>query len=53
MKNGYSDIYTISFSSVPALPPRISPWQARLSEEEKDSISERCRRRKLRLHYGL
>ena len=39
MKNGYSDIYTTSFSSVPALPPRISPWQARLSEEEKDSIN--------------
>ena len=39
VKNGYSDIYTTSFSSVPALPPRISPWQARLSEEEKDSIN--------------
>ena len=39
VKNGYSDIYTTSFSSVPALPPRISSWQARLSEEEKGSIS--------------
>ena len=32
-------IYTTSFSSVLALPPRISLWQARLSEEEKGSIS--------------
>ena len=39
VKNGYNDIYTTFFYSVPALPPRISPWQARLSEEEKDSIS--------------
>ena len=39
MKNGYSDIYTTSFSSVSALPPTISSWQIRLSEEEKCSIS--------------
>ena len=41
MKNGYSDIYTTSFFSVPILPSRISSWQARLSKEEKCSISEK------------
>jgi len=39
VKNGYNDIYTTSFSSFPTLPPSISSWQARLSEEEKCSIS--------------
>ena len=39
VKNGYSDIYTTSFSSVPSFPPRISSWQARLWKEEKGSIS--------------
>ena len=39
VKNGYSDIYTTSLSSVSALPPTISSWQSRLSEEEKCSIS--------------
>ena len=40
VKNGYSEIYTTSLSSVSALPPTISSWQSRLSEEEKCSISE-------------
>ena len=39
VKNGYSEIYTTSFSSVSALPPMISSWQVRLSEEEICSIS--------------
>ena len=39
VKNGYSEIYTTSLSSVSTLPPTISSWQSRLSEEEKCSIS--------------
>ena len=39
VRNGDTGIYTTSFSSVPVLSPRISSWQASLSEEEKGSIS--------------
>ena len=39
VRSGYSAIYTTSFSIASCLPPMITPWQARLSEEEKCSIS--------------
>ena len=39
VRSGYSAIYTMSFSSASCLPPTITPWQTRLSEEEKCGIS--------------
>ena len=39
IRNGFNDIYTISFTSVSRLEPYTTQWQASLMKEEKISIS--------------